>query len=135
MFLDVRNLKQLTEGMPSTLNDPTPNYIRIIRADTFVVSWYCDTQLDYFLYNKERVVFLDATGNISKSNEEKRQFYYTAVYKSEVSNEIVPVFDLLSCEHDIPSISYPLGKFYRDLKLRAIHLCQLRWLFLISHLH
>ena len=52
---DVICLKKFTDNIVPSDNDKTPSYIRFIRADSFGVSWYCDSQLSTFLLNKNRI--------------------------------------------------------------------------------
>ena len=115
--LDVLALKELTDNEPKTPNNPCPKYIRYIRADELSVFWMCDMQIDCFLQNKARIVSLDATGNVTKSKgSTKRQFYYSMVYRSEISNEIVPLSEFISSSHDINNLSTLLSICSRELK-------------------
>ena len=89
--------------------------------------------MECFLQNKTRIVSIDATGNVvnSKSGKifqnlpentalaNKRQFYYTAVYRSELSQEIVPIFQFIASDHDVASLSSIFNIFARKLRLFA----------------
>ena len=113
---DILCLKELTDLMPSSEKDQTPQYIKYVRGDQLFVSWYCNSQLDALMQNRTRVLSIDATGNIVK-NKNGRVFYYSAVFKSEITGDIIPVLQFLSCKHDVPSLSSPLAMFMRELRL------------------
>ena len=54
-----------------------------------------------------------------KNQGGKRTFYYAAVYRSDLTKNIIPVFQLFSEKHDIPSLSDVLSIFNRDLKVHS----------------
>lgn len=116
---DIEALKELTDTMPSTELDLTPSYITYIRTDAFMTSWGCVSQIDAFLQNKERVVSIDATGNLTRSwgPDSKRQFYYSIVYRSELTNSIIPLHQFISTQHDIANLSNCMSIFSRKLNL------------------
>ena len=58
--------------------DLTLSYICYIRADELGVLLNCNSQLDALLETNSRMLFIDATGNISSSKGKSRQFYYSA---------------------------------------------------------
>ena len=84
-------------------------------TDSFGVYWYCNTQMNCFMQNKKRVVHLDATGNVVQQMGEKRTFYYAMVYRSELSSEVVQIFELLSSKHNVSSLSSYLRDFRNDI--------------------
>ena len=112
-------LKDTTDLMHPNENDLTPAYIHYARFDIFMVSLYCNSQIDAFLNTKARVICLDATGNIVSNQNGKRTFYYSAVFKSELTNNIIPVFQFFSQRHDIPALSGIISEFDRDMKLAS----------------
>ena len=109
-LIDILDLKKLTDNMPRSKIDPTPAYIRYIRADSLAVSWYCDTQLRCFLNNKDHIVSLDATGGITNSNGEGQQLYYAIVYRSNISKEVCFYRSSFFTRYHF---SWLLGKFYK----------------------
>ena len=113
---DILCLKELTDNMPSESHDVTPSYIRYIRADNFMVSWGCFSQMDAFMQNSSKVVSIDATGNVVK-NVDGKIFYYSIVFKSKLSNDIIPLYQFLASKHDIPNITSCLAVFVRELKI------------------
>ena len=115
--IDVLFLKNLTDNEPPSQTNLTPSFIRYIRADELAVFCMCRTQIDCFLQNKRREIYLDATGNLTKSKySEKRQFYYALVYRSELSNEIVPLAEFISSSHDVENLTTLLTICSRELK-------------------
>ena len=102
---DIFALRQLTNNMPRTVDDPKPAYIKYMKSDCFMMSLYFDIQLDTFLQTKHKMISIDATGNIVKNQNGKRTFYYSAVFRSELTNNIIPVLEFFSEKHDIISIS------------------------------
>ena len=114
---DIMALKEITDTEPPSPTNLTPSYIRYVRADELAVVWGCQTQIECFKQNKIRIVALDATGNVSKTKGcNKRQFYYSMVFRSELSNEIVPLIEFLSSSHDIENLSNLLSLSSRSLK-------------------
>ena len=117
--IDLLCHKRLSDLMESSQSDITPPYIQYIRADSFMVAWWCQTQIEYFAQGKTKVLHFDATGNISRSifDGGRRQFYYSAVYRNPISGEITPVFQCISAFHDVASLLAPFKIFSRKLKL------------------
>ena len=115
--IDMLILKQHTDQLPPSETDETPSYIRQIRLDSFLVSWGCATQMRIFSRNSERLVYFDATGNMSRSPNAGRQFYYSLIFRDESSREIIPLLEFITDKHDIANISSSFNIYYRDLKL------------------
>ena len=116
---DLVILKQITDKIEPSASDLTPSYIRYIRADELGVLLYCNSQLDAFLETNSRMLFVDATGNISSSKGKSRQFYYSGAFKSKKNNFTIPAFEFISSKHDIASLGSQMKFFARDLSLRA----------------
>lgn len=113
---DILCLKEITDLMPSTDQDLTPSYIKFVRCDEFICSWGCKSQLDALMQNKARILSIDATGNVVK-NIGGRAFYYSGVFRSELTNEIIPALQFFSCRHDVANITNVLNLFMRELRL------------------
>ena len=90
---DVKCLRDLTNLLDPTIDDPTPAYIKYLRLDAFMVSLYCESQMESFLQCKNRIISIDATGNMVKNQDKKRTFYYAAVYRSELTGSIIPLIE------------------------------------------
>ena len=119
--IDLRCLKQTTDLMKPSDSDMTPQFIQYIRSDIFTVAWFCQTQIDYFIASKCKVVSVDATGNLPRSanNTGIRQFYYSIVYRSPITQEILPIFQCISSCHDVASLNNVFQIFSRMLKLTS----------------
>ena len=146
--VDLLCLKQLYKGMPLKLHDPTPNCIRFIRMDNLCVSWGCKSQIEAFLQNKDRVISIDATGNVvttketvldnqfgddadcspvvPKPGKKRRPFYYSLVYRSELTNEVIPLYEFISSNHDINTITFLLGILNRKMKKFSAKTCPIK---------
>ena len=118
-IIDIMSLKKLTDLMPSSQADVTPAYIQYLRCDNLLVSWGYNSQIEHFLANKSRVVSIDATGNLTRSFHDgaRRQFYYSIVYKNDITGDICPLMQCISSSHDVSSLLNPFNIFSRKLKL------------------
>ena len=114
---DIKALRDLTNNMNATEDYPTPSYIKYLRLDCFMVSLYCNSQLESFLQCKDRLISIDATGNVVKKQDNTRTFYYAAVYRSELTGAIIPLMEFFANRHDIASLSDILTCFNRYLKI------------------
>lgn len=116
--MDIKLLKLYADQLEPSENDPTPGFIRMIRTDTFLVSWGCNTQMNIYSKSSDGVLYFDATGNISrsKSSAGKRQFYYSLVFRESQTYEIMPLLEFISDQHDIASISAVLQTYCGEMK-------------------
>lgn len=119
--IDVLCLKRLTDLMEPSPSDLTPSYIQFIRADSFMVTFWCQTQIEYFVASNCKVVSVDATGNMTRSlfDGKRRQFYYSIVYRNPLSGDITPIFQCISAFHDVASLTNAFRIFSRSLKLTS----------------
>ena len=102
--------------MKSNEDNPTPSYIRYLRIDCFIVSLYCNSQLESFLQCKDRLISINATRNVVKKQDNTRTFYYAAVYRSELTGAIILLMEFFANRHDIASLWDISTCFHRDLK-------------------
>ena len=99
---DIQCWKEQTDKEKPTFNNKTPSYIKFIRADTFMVGFGCQSQMEVFAQNKDRHCFIDATGNVTRSQaDSSRQFFYSVIFRSELIGKTIPLFEVISDRHDI----------------------------------
>ena len=129
--LDILMLKKITDNLPPSNEDQTPKFIKQIQLDHFLVSWGCETQMKIFLSNKDREVYLDATGNVTKSrstpdettSKHKRQFFYSMVFRDQSSDQTIPLFEFLSDKHNIATLSGVMLNFNREICKFSNNIC------------
>ena len=124
---DIETTKNITDNEKPAFNNPTPSYIKLIRTDTFLVGFGCESQMEAFMQNKSGICYIDATGNLTRSVlNGKRQFYYPIIFRSELTGKAIPLYEMISDKHDIATITSALLEFYRNLKLYSNKKCPIK---------
>ena len=67
-FMACKSLRTILGETKPTINNRTPQYIRLLSDFPFHVLWFCDTQIEILKGHDELCLFFDATGTVVRKS-------------------------------------------------------------------